>query len=235
MDPLFGPDSDPTYDGPPRPPRADGAARRDGPEPELGQDDLGPCEGSEAISQRHREIIRLAFLGRTNVEIAERMSMDRGSVGLILRSPGAQAELARLNAKAETILVNTPLRVALDKDLRDAATESLRLNRSVLNDPSVDMKVRTRTAQHFMDRIIFSEGPDQEESSYRDILRRLDAIDRNVRLNGTGIALFPPGSIKHALDGEEIKHVERTDERNDGGPGGPRPSDDPAQPGGGAG
>ena len=206
--PLFGPDSDPNYDGPPRPER------------EFAQgEEASPIsgEGSEALSQRHREIIRLAFLGRTNTEIAERMSMDRGSVGLILRSPGAQAELARLNGKAEAILVNTPLRVALDKDLRDAATESLRLNRSILSDPSVDMKVRSRTAQHFMDKIIFNDGPDEEESSYRDILRRLDAIDRNVRLNGTGIALFPPGSLKDVLEGEEIKHVDANGERERGG------------------
>ena len=203
-DPLFGPDSDPSYDGPERPTDARSAQLGSGAE-EPGE--LGDLRSAADLSQRHREIIRLAFLGRTNVEIAERMSMDRASIGLILRSPMAQAELARLNAKAETILVNTPLRVALDKDLRDAATESLRLNRSVISDPTVDMRVRTKTAAHFMDRIIFAEGPDEHEGSYRDILRRLDAIDRNVRLSGTGITLFPPGSIKEVLEGEEIRNV----------------------------
>lgn len=199
--PLFGPESDPTYEGPVPPSRFDSIEGTAG--------ELGTLEGSAALSQRHREIIRLAFLGRTQVEIAERMSMDKTSIRHILRSPLAQAELARLNSKAETILVNTPLRVALDKDLRDAATESLRLNRSVLSDPSVDMRVRTKTAAHFMDRIIFAEGPDEKEGSYRDILRRLETIDRNVRLSGTGITLFPPGAIRQALGpDEEIKHVD---------------------------
>lgn|SRR5262245_22348637 len=228
--PLFGPESDPTYVGPPRPKQAQPAeataAEMDAASAS-GPDELGDLEGSQAISQRHREIIRLAFLGRTNVEIAERMSMDRASIGLILRSPLAQAELARMNAKAEAVLVNTPLRVALDKDLRDAATESLRLNRAILADPKVDMRVRSKTAQHFMDRIIFSEGPNEQETSYRDILRRLDAIDRNVRLNGSGVALFPPGSLKDILEGEEVR---------DGGSGtSPGASGDPSTERGGAG
>lgn len=188
--------------------------------------------GSAELTQRHREIIRLAFLGRTNTEIAERMDMDRGTIGLILRTPLAQAELARLNSKAEAILVNTPLRVALDEDLRAAATESLRINRAILNDPTVDVRVRSKTAQHFMDRVIFQENPDEKESSYRDILRRLDAIDRNVRINGTGITLFPSGAVAQALgQGEETSHGERTEptgttERGPGGPDSDRSSDD---------
>lgn len=210
--PLFGPESDPNYQGPPPP-----SAERGGTE-----SDIGPLGGAMELSQRHREIIRLAFLGRTNTEIAERMDMDKGSIGLILRSPLAQAELARLNSKAEAILVNTPLRVALDEDLRAAATESLRLNRAILNDPAVDVRVRSKTAQHFMDRVIFQENPDEKESSYRDILRRLDAIDRNVRLNGTGITLFPSGAVAQALnvpdEGAQPPKSDNVQEENNGTP-----------------
>lgn len=224
-EPLFGPESDPNYAGPPRPEGAD-----DDPAIAPVAGELGDLVGSTEISQRHREIIRLAFLGRPVNEIAERMSMDRSSIRMILRNPLAQAELARLNSKAETILVNTPLRVALDKDLRDAATESLRLNRSILSDPSVDMRVRSKTAQHFMDKIIFSDGPEEKEASYRDILRRLDAIDRNVRLNGTGATLFPPGSLQTIMDSEEVRDVNESPQRRPSGPSGGDPPADTGRP-----
>ena len=203
--PLFGPESDPNYEGPPRP---SGAPASEASDPQIANplDELSNIESAASLTQRHREVIRLAFLGRTQVEIAERMSMDKSTVRLILRSPMAQAELVRLNHRAEDILVNTPLRVALDADLRAAATESLRLNKSVLSDPSVDMRVRTKTAQHFMDKIIFADGPDEKGESYRDILRKLDAIDRNVRLNATWVTLFPPGAIKDILTDKETEN-----------------------------
>ena len=135
------------------------------------------------LKPRHHEIIRLAFLGRSNVEIAGAVGLTPGAIACIVRSPIVQAELARMQEKAYEKTVNTPLRVQLMSELNGAGTEALRLNRKLMNNEYVDAKLRAKLGMHFLDRVIFNKDVDEGgEGSYRDILRKLDDIGRNVNI-----------------------------------------------------
>jgi len=149
-----------------------------------------PRQLVKPLNNRHHEIIRLAFLGKTNVQIAGVVGITPPAVGCVLRSPMAQAELARLRHGAEENLVNVPLRARLMEDLVGAGTEAVRLNRGLMNEPTIDVKTRARIATHFMDRIVFDQRPeDAREGSYRDILRSLSDINQKM---DSGVMLLPP-------------------------------------------
>jgi DNA-binding transcriptional regulator LsrR (DeoR family) len=60
---------------------------------------------------RHFLMIRLAFQGWRHRRIAEKVGVARETVSRTLNSLLAKAELGRLNAEAEEILVNVPLHV----------------------------------------------------------------------------------------------------------------------------
>jgi len=100
---------------------------------------------------------------------------------IIKRSPFAQAELARLKGIAEERVTDVPTRVALIDELRGAADEAVKLNRHVMNNELIDVKVRTGVAKHFMDRVIFDhQDDDEQQDTYRNLLRKLDGIQRNM-------------------------------------------------------
>lgn len=133
---------------------------------------------------RHQEVIRLAFLGRSNVEIAAVVGISPGAIACVLRSPIAQAEIARLRDKAEESITNLPVRVKLMSELNGAGEEAIRLNRTLMNDGRVEVKLRAKLATHFMDRVVFDKDPeDEREGSYRDILRKLDEVGRSLVVN----------------------------------------------------
>ena len=131
----------------------------------------------KSVRPRHAEIIRLAFLGLKHNVIAERVGISAPAVSCVLRSAIAKAELARLQHEAERRLIDTPLRVRAAIELDNAAMESLKFNRSLVNDATVDKKLRSKVASHFLDRLVFNKDPDAEEGSYREILRSLRTIE----------------------------------------------------------
>lgn len=131
----------------------------------------------KSIRPRHAEIIRLAFLGLKHSLIAEKVGISAAAVSCVLRSAIARAELARLQHAAELKLLDTPIRVRAALELDQAAMESLRFNRSVVNDATIDKKLRSKVASHFLDRLVFNKDPDAEEGSYREILRSLRTIE----------------------------------------------------------
>jgi len=114
--------------------------------------------------------------------------MAKASVGCILRSPAAQAELARLANLAVDKSTDIPGRVALHHQLAGAAVEAVHINRTLMKDPFVKAETRSRIGQHFMDRVLFNKRDSEDESqeSYRSILRRLDKIHAQIALNGNG-------------------------------------------------
>jgi IS30 family transposase len=141
-----------------------------------------------SLRTRHHEILRLHFLGRSNREIAMSLNLHPQTITCILKSPLAQAELTRLKAEAEKSLVNVPLRQQLLNDLNGSAMEALHLRRGLMNDNNINLGVRERISQHFMDRVIFPKNEeDSTEGSYRDILRKMSEIERKLGMNAVPI------------------------------------------------
>jgi hypothetical protein len=135
-------------------------------------------------------MIRMAFSGVPYVEIADRLGMSAQAVGLVMRSPLAQAELRRMQATASDIMTNLPLRVALNDRLGVAADDAVVVNHNLMLDEAVPARTRASIARHFMDRVVFDKGDeDNREESYRTILRQLGEIKQTL---GSASMLLPP-------------------------------------------
>lgn len=138
------------------------------------------------LKDRHHTILRLASEGKKNVEIADILGMSPVTVSCVLRSPLARAELSRLRQKLEEALIakapTLPIAERLRDELEQGAEEAVRHNLGVLRSPHVDVKVRTRAAMHFMDKVIFKEQEtNANEVSYKEILRGVADIERQIR------------------------------------------------------
>jgi len=137
----------------------------------------------KTVRPRHHLIIQYAFNGLSNRDIAVKVGMSPASISCILRSPAAQAELARLASLAVEKSVDIPARVALHNELVGAAVDGLRINKTLMRDPFVKPETRSRIGQHFMDRVLFDkrDSDDREQESYRDILRKLDKLQATIQ------------------------------------------------------
>lgn len=151
----------------------------------------GPCyhriehqtmalDGIQELNLRHREIIRFAFAGMESTRIAEQVGLTPETVRAILRSPLAQAEIARLSDLADDAATNVPMKVRLVNELSRAGESALRINTALMEDPGVDPRVRAGIGRHFLDRVVFGREDDSREGGYRDILRSLDRIEKKV-------------------------------------------------------
>ena len=130
------------------------------------------------LRPRHHQIIRLAFLGKSYVEIAGALGLTPGAVSCILRSPLARQELEQMQQDAREKTVNTPLQAQLMTELNGCGTEAVRLNRKIMNNPIMDVRLRSKVATHFMDRIVFNKShEDETQYSYREILRKLSTLE----------------------------------------------------------
>lgn len=146
------------------------------------------------LNVRHHEIIRRAFLGEKQVDIALALGLTPMAISCLMNSPLAQAELARLKASADEKVTDVPLRVRLAEELSAAGMEAVTINRAIMNDAHVDVKVRAKIGSHFMDRVVFNKSPDDEgEGSYRAILRSVSNIERQL-LDNT-IQVIPQDNI----------------------------------------
>jgi len=131
----------------------------------------------KTLRTRHHEVIRLAFQGLTHKMIGSTVGMSPAAVGCVLRSPLALAELARLRDAAEEKLTNVPLKARMVAELNGFGREAFVLQRNLMRDPKMDVKLRSKIAAHAMDRIIFDKGDEDERGgSIRDVLRRLDDV-----------------------------------------------------------
>jgi hypothetical protein len=181
-----------------------------------------PRRGSSTIHllPRHREIIRLTILGWSPIRIAAAVGLQPVSVKAILRAPLVQAEMERLQDEADRLTVNVPLRAQVEGELRGATVQALRLNRKLMNDPNVDARTRANTAKHFMDRVLFDIDSDSAEknSGYREILRKLDEVDKNL---GRGVwyeAVPSPESIDGQAKNGAGPETSRPDRARDPSP-----------------
>lgn len=130
---------------------------------------------------RHREILRRVALGQTYVTIAEELDMHPLTISLIMRSPLAQFELEKLQATADEVVTNVPLRVEKAREIREAGRIALQHNTDILTDATVDVKVRANVARHFLDRAVFDVPTEREKDiSFRDLLKSMNEIERQI-------------------------------------------------------
>lgn len=161
------------------------------------------------LRNRHYEIIRLAFMGEKQGDIAVAVGISQSAVSCILTSPLAQAELARLRSRSEEKLVDMPIHLRLRRQLEQAAVDSLAVNHAIVRNAEVSVETRRRAASHFLDKVVFSqEQEDKQEASYKDILRSLSTIERQL---GHGVMLLP------SVNGGASMGASNTDNDNGGG------------------
>lgn len=167
-----------------------------------------PRRGSSTVHlmSRHREIIRLTILGWTPIRVAASVGLSVSAVRGILRAPLVQAELERMQDEADRLTINVPLRAQVEGELRGATVQALRLNRKLMSDPSVDARTRSNVAKHFMDRVLFEVDNDNQGSSYREILKRLDDVDKQLN-RGVHMVLSdtPPNDERGENNGNETQ------------------------------
>lgn len=130
------------------------------------------------LNLRHYEIIRLAFLGLKQPQIANRLGLHYLTVKLVLESPLAQAELATMIDQARRLAIDSPLRAEMATELDKAARTSLKWRAGVLDDPNAPMVVKERVSKHFLDRVVFDTDDDGTKATYREILRKVDEVSR---------------------------------------------------------
>lgn len=134
------------------------------------------------LKPRQQEIVRLLFMGWNSVQIALHLHMHPVTIRMISRSPLVKLELERLRARAEESLTNIPLREKLQKDLAEAATAAAMFTKNLISDAKVGVVVRQRASQHILDRVVFNKDDDDvKQTSYREILRRLDTLADGMR------------------------------------------------------
>lgn len=132
---------------------------------------------------RHGEILRLAFQGLSNNQIAAQVGASPATVSCVLRSPVAKAELARMAQKAEESLTDVPAKVRVMAELNGFGIEAMRLRRQLMNDNGTDLRIREKISGHIMDRVLFNKDAEGDGGSIRDVLRRLDEV-RDAIKNG---------------------------------------------------
>lgn len=143
--------------------------------------------GSYAIRDlkpKHRQMLLMALAGADQNAIAEHFGYTKSAVSCIMRSPIARAEIARMQQAAVGQIVELPQRVVMQQQLNEAAQESVKLNRAIMRDPHVRPETRSRIASHFMDRVIFQDDGTGQGGSYREILKKLDALKNNENKGG---------------------------------------------------
>jgi len=135
---------------------------------------------NKKIQTKHHEILRRAHLGQHNTTIAAELGLHPVTVGLILRSSLAKAELLRMRNSDLEKVTNTPARVKYGPELAEAAEKSLKYHLRILNDEVVvDEKIKANVAkQHVEQGIYRTEVLDNETVSFRDIIRGLSKMEQ---------------------------------------------------------
>jgi hypothetical protein len=103
------------------------------------------------------------------------------TISLIMKSPMAKFELEKLQAVSDESVINVPLRVEKAREIRKAGELALQHNSDIMSDPTVDVKVRSRVAQHFLDRAVFDVPTERSQDvSFRDLLKSMSAIENQL-------------------------------------------------------
>jgi len=134
---------------------------------------------NKKLQTKHHEILRRAHIGQSNKDIAAELGIHPVTVGLILKSSLAKAELARMKTTDIEKTANTPARIRLVKEINEAAEKSLRYHLQVLNDEViVDEKSKVRISNLHVAEGIYKTEVSQDATSFRDIIRGLSVVEQ---------------------------------------------------------
>lgn len=119
---------------------------------------------------RHFRICALAVAGLDTKTIAEEVGMTPNAVGIVLRSPVAEAEMARLRSKdPEPELIRQDVAASRGKaeSILNGALEKAALTQVSLLEAQNE-SVRLKATQVLLDRV-FGQGPDSRRNSVINI------------------------------------------------------------------
>jgi hypothetical protein len=127
------------------------------------------------IQPRHNEIIRRAFLGQTQAQIAAELGFSPQTICLLLNSTLAKIALERMRQASEDKCIDAPARVRLASELRELQDESVKTQLEIIKNPVADIKVKAAIAkQHVSEGVYETEEKKEEKISFRDLMRALD-------------------------------------------------------------
>lgn len=116
--------------------------------------DCHPENGSNPLTPRHRELARLAFLGKSQAEIAKTLKFSTAWTSRLLSSPRIIAEIDRLHDRAFDTSIGDRL-----KDLSSHAMDVI-YSTLMSNDPHIKPSLRAETARWVVEKL--SGKPRQE-------------------------------------------------------------------------
>jgi hypothetical protein len=142
---------------------------------------------NKKLLTKHHEILRRAHLGQSNVVIAAELGISNVTVGLILNSSLAQAELQRMRNVDLERTANTPARVRLSSEINEAAELSLKHHLSILRGESVvDEKIKANVAKQHVGEGIYKTETPPETISFRDIIHGLAVVQQAIEEGSDG-------------------------------------------------
>lgn len=151
------------------------------------------------LNERHHEILRLAMLGYSNVEIAERLSCTPATVSTVRNSGLGRQQTSLLRAEADHAAVETAKRI------RELAPDAIEAIKEIMLDVDMPAHVRLSAARDVLDRAGYAAPKQVNVSSTTlnltgDDLDGLKAIAlQRAQSNGMVIDVTPDGGNSEEL------------------------------------
>lgn len=143
------------------------------------------------LNEKHHEILRLAMLGYTNVQIAERLSCTPATVSTVRNSGLGRQQAMLLKAEADHAALETAKRI------RELAPNAIEAIQQLMSNEEVPSHVRLSAAKDILDRAGYA-APKQVNVSSTNLtlsgedLEGLKAIAlQRARANGLVIDVSP--------------------------------------------
>lgn len=115
----------------------------------------------QALLPRHFKMIELALEGKSVVQIAKELGMNKCSVSSVLKSPMIQNELARQRAERESKMIESEnIRITGAMNILNAqADEAARTLGALLKSP--DERIQLSSAKEILDRVLDKKTGEQ--------------------------------------------------------------------------
>lgn len=143
------------------------------------------------LNEKHHEILRLAMLGYSNVEIAERLSCTPATVSIVRNSGLGRQQASLLKAEADHSALETAKRI------RELAPDAIEAIQQIMMNEELPANVRLSAAKDVLDRAGYAAPKQVNVSSTTlnltgDDLEGLKAIAlQRAQANGMVIDVSP--------------------------------------------
>lgn len=142
------------------------------------------------LTQRHRELARLAALGKSNKEICEKLNYTPSRVSILLTNSKIKDEIERYKDKLFTIDTQTRL--------KELAPDALNVMEEILTSPSVELKDKENSAKWLLEKVSGKAAQQVDikgEVSIGVFLDKLDQMKARESLpQSTPINIIPKSS-----------------------------------------